>query len=386
MMKEPFVNIERLVGGESPSIGLGCQRCAFLSVCGGTTAGFDCLTECCNSPRTCRIACPKSLQLGALIADGGGWDRTNAEVRQNRVPTLPLYIPMIQHPYGRLREIAEPLVAIPLKSVVAILRHIPGITSEEFRRAFLISKTAKVIVVSVAKDPFLEGFWRNMGAENFPNRLQKLDLEHITSPNFSFSQNLPRTESLTNRSRIVKSSEQLSAAGLSVIPHLNATNANDWMFWTSFLREHREISVVAKEFQTGLKIKEVARHHVQRLDILQNDIGRKLTVLAIGGRGVIDELSLLSSVSIIDSTPFMKAIKRHVLLPGKNEFELLRGKHIDFHLRSNISEYRKRLQELRVESIQRTLLIPALCLEEPRRAVKSELQPSLFPSMYLESA
>ena len=239
-------------------------------------------------------------------------------------------------------------MAIPLKSVVASLRQIPGMTSEQLRLAFLIPKKARVIVVSVAKDPFLEGFWRNMIAEDFPHRFEKLDIEHITSPNFSFSLNLPRTESLTNRSRNVKSSEQLSAAGLSVIPHLNATNTNDWIFWTSFLREHKEISLVAKEFQTGSKTKEVARRHVQRLDEMQKrHRTNTFSVLAIGGRGVIDELSLLSSVSIVDSTPFIKAIKRQVLLPGKNEFEPLRGKHVDLHLRFNISEYRKRIQELR---------------------------------------
>lgn len=59
--------------------------------------------------------------------------------------------------------------------------------------------------------------------------------------------------------------------------------AHNGRFRHSFLQAHAEITVVAKEFQTGLANQERGEAAILKLAELQTTLGRSLHVVAIGG-------------------------------------------------------------------------------------------------------
>lgn len=389
MTLPPVLPVTSRVASDA-NVGLGCARCAFLSPCGGVYDAFDCLTTCCRKPKSCRVACPLSERFGEFVTDSGGWDKSLANVQQVNRYDLPRYVPLIQHRYSRIATLEEQVVALPTMLVSGLLRQNPSLDGDQIRKLFHLATSTEIILVSVAQDAELERFWRDMRFHNIPSALAKLRILHITAPNFSFPISLPRTEALTNRSRIVAASEQLSAAGLSVIPHLNATHENDWTYWTDFLKERSDIYWICKEFQTGLKNKAVSGWHIDQLKKLQDRIGRAIGLLAVGGRGALQQLAGMN-ISIVDSAPFIKAANRQIFTGKRPPWQLEaipRGTPIDEHLRTNIKLYREDT-ELRFEAIQKIAPVP---IEQSRgipqgdvrrKAVASTVQQSLWPDMYL---
>ena len=371
------------------NVGLGCALCALLTECGGIYESFDCLTRCCRKPSTCAIACPLSERFGELVTDGGGWGPSTAKIYQRPYAPLPQYIPLIQHGSSRIALLEEPVVALPTAIVFALIRQNPNLDDLQLRTAFRLAPETEIILTSVATDAELEGLWRDMKMLDVPSAIARLRILHVTSPNFSFPISLPRTESLTNRSRIVKASEQLSAAGLSVIMHLNGTDRSDWEYWTDFLRERREITLVAKEFQTGLKSRQIATWHMAQMSILQDRIGRRLGLVAVGGRGALPELTGLDSLTVIDSSPFLKAMNRQVFTgesPWWKSRETPKGAPVDEHLRWNIKSYRAHLEKtllaLRTGTEQQRRAIVQMP-DVPHKAVSRVDQGSFWPEMYL---
>jgi hypothetical protein len=178
----------------------------------------------------------------------------------------------------------ESIVGLPTSRVVSLWRHRPNLTAVELRQFFRIIPDARIVLISVAQDHELEKMWRDMLVRDLPGFLARLEIEHITSPNYSIPDDLPRTEGLVNIARIVKASDQLSRAGLSVIPHLNASHERQWRNWTSFLKEHDHLKFVAKEFQTGLASARKAKWHISKLLEMQQRIGRGIHLCAVGGR------------------------------------------------------------------------------------------------------
>jgi hypothetical protein len=175
-----------------------------------------------------------------------------------------------------------------------------------------------------------------------------------------------------------------------VIPHLNATHENDWAYWADFLRERPDIYWVSKEFQTGLKAKTISRWHIEQLKRLQDRIGRSIGLIAVGGRGALEQLAGME-VSVIDSAPFIKAANRQIFTGKRPPWQLEalpKGMPIDQHLRTNIKLYREDT-ESRFEALQ--LSAPAAQdqvneasqLSVPRKAVAVEEQQSFWPEMYL---
>jgi len=295
---------------------------------------------------------------------------------------------MLQHQFSRVALLEEPIVALPTAMVYPLIRNNPNLDDVQLRSIFRLAPGTEIILVGVATDPELEGLYRDMQWLDIPSAISRLRILHITSPNFSFPISLPRTESLTNRSRIVKASEQFSAAGLSVIPHLNATDHSDFIYWGDFLRDRTDIKLIAKEFQTGLKSRKIVRWHVSQISAMQDRIGRRFGLVAIGGRGALSELTGFDSLTVIDSNPFLKAANRQVFIeekPGWKLLEIPKGAPFDEHLRLNIQAYRtdfeKRLARLSSESA-----VPKVVFQipdRPKRAVSRSDQGDLWPEMYL---
>jgi hypothetical protein len=210
-------------------------------------------------------------------------------------------------------------------------------------------------LLSVKDDPDLETFWKYSELRSLPEYLANLGVEHITAPNFSFANNVPRTEHLANLARSLRCIEEFSTAGLSVIPHLNACNERQWDFWADFLKEHSEITVVAKEFQTGAAMPRIAQWHIDELQRIQERMGRGLHLLAVAGRRHLGLLLGLERFTIIDSVPFVRTIFRRRMSRNDGRWAIRftrRGEPLDGLLRHNVDVYSTGIEEALIKCRQ----------------------------------
>jgi hypothetical protein len=274
--------------------------------------GWNCLSECCGEPEHCSLACFRSPNITKVVRDAGGlgidqrWDLTQAR------HVLPDYIPHIGHGSGRSKPLARRNVALTTFDVLAVGSNSGRDLSTpiELRDHFKISRRARVLSLSIAKDNRQENYWKHELSLRLPERLATLGIQYVTTPNYSLPLNVPRTEHLVNIRRSVVCGERMSLAGLSVIPHLNAMTQTDWDYWRDFLRDHPQIYYVALEFQTGLRVKQKAMWHLSQLLNLQDSLGRGLHLIAVGGGRHLCYLAEFPAVTIVDSGPFMRTLKR----------------------------------------------------------------------------
>ncbi|WP_434387427.1 DUF4417 domain-containing protein [Melittangium boletus] len=236
---------------------------------------------------------------------------------------LPLYVPMIRH--GSMREdvFQSPVVALSMFDVLRMFKssrygtRVPA--AEELRVKFRLPQDAQILLVSVAKDRKLEAYWSNRNADKIPEALAGLSALGVTAPNYSSFIDAPSIHTTWNLLRMRKVTEELSAAGMAVVPHLNARTAANWGFWESLLTEQPSIRFVCKEFQTGLHKYDVGVRALGRIAELQRRVGRKLHPILVGGARFAEVAArCFEHFTIIDSTPFIKTVsrKRCVSLDG----------------------------------------------------------------------
>lgn len=292
------------------------------------------------------------------MREAGVFNTDVGQLRQLEETSLPTYIPMIRHKSRRALRVSAPVVALSISDVLkmnSLGQYGPVAHSgTELRAKFGLSPNAKILLVSVATDDHLERYWRFGRKHDAADTISKLDLIGMTTPNFSFFEDAPRLHTLRNRSRIIRVAEDLSAAGVSTVLHLNALIEEDWQFWTDLLKDRQDIRYVVKEFQTGLKQRVRGEAALKSLRQLQDDIGRPLHPIIVGGTKYVRDLRQLfgDSFTLIDSTPFIKTLNRQKRIWRAKRFiweknETAIGAPIDGLLEENIERH--------VEYINRTV-------------------------------
>ena len=119
----------------------------------------------------------------------------------------------------------------------------------------------------------------------------------------------------------------------------------DWKFWQWYLQRNPHVSYVAKEFQTGNGSPKEGRKVIRELAGLQQAAGRRLHPLLIGGGQFARDAGVhFDCFTVIDSTPFMKAVHRQVfdLGAGKRPWResfTLEDQGIDRILADNLAGY-----------------------------------------------
>jgi hypothetical protein len=365
------------------TMGLGCQRCEILDICGGTT-DFDCYASCCGKHETCTRACPNAHGFVSVVQDAGGMAMKSRYAITQRAEKLPIYIPHIDNASCRTGRLSSPFVALTTFDISAPNAENRFASPQDLRRHYGLRDDAQIVLLSVAKDSQIEHHWRYSEAKHLAQYLATLGIAHITSPNFSFALNEPRPEHLVNRNRSLCEAERMAAAGMSVIPHLNAFNQKDWNCWRDFLRDHPHLSMVCQEFQTGLANGKRARWHIHQLCNVEQSLGRGLHLIAAGGRRHLPLLIELSSVTIIDANPFFKTHMRRQLIDGKwHVYSTANGAPLDQLLEENIAAY-TRYVEGKAASLKELGSIPPKREIAPAdagsiKALVSDLQLPLWP-------
>lgn len=281
-------------------------------------------------------------RLIAVLQDASGLDATRRWNITQVASHLPAHIPHLHNGSGRTKPLTARWVALTTFDLIS-----PGskrVFSDPYdlRRHFQVCTDAQVLLLSIGKDNCLEQYWRWSAVRDFARYLAALGVAHITAPNFSYPLDVPRTEHLVNRVRSLKCAEQFSAAGLSVVPHLNAFNQRDWDCWQEFMRDHTDISLVAQEFQTGLATPKRASWHIRQLRNMEQSLGRGLHLVAVGGRRHLPLLVGLSRLTVIDSVPFIRACMRRLLNHDSGKWVISltpAGDPIDDLLEANVRAY-----------------------------------------------
>ena len=90
----------------------------------------------------------------------------------------------------------------------------------------------------------------------------------------------------------------------------------DWQFWRQYLTDNRTLCVVAIEFQTGNRNRAQGCKALDNLARIQHEIGQSLHPVIIGGGQFIEYVAdRFDKFTLMDSEPFMKAVKRRAFEP-----------------------------------------------------------------------
>jgi len=297
-----------------------CTSCIFFADCGGieprrSLFKEDCFDRNCCGDGSCDNVCPYKGDFVSRCQEVGGLRFDDIKPIKQKPVTIPRYVPLIHHGYSRNELLDYPVVALGTSQVFRLdksgaYRPIAE-SAESLRSLFRLQPSTKIILRGTAKDPPLERYWKYRRRDDAPRLMAGLGLSLVVGPNFSHFLDVPRTDNLFNRKRQLICLGEMATAGLNPVPHLNAVMPGDWSFWKDYLRSNASIRQVAVEFQTGNKRGAEGTKAVLRLSRLQDQLGRNLHPVLIGGAQFLTRIACeFDEFTLIDSTPFMKGVKR----------------------------------------------------------------------------
>jgi hypothetical protein len=310
------------------------------------------------------VACPcLHLAFPDLVEDVGGLCSPPKLPLLSCDGTFPHYIPQVDHGSSRAATLNEQVVVVPLTALIQKDRwgrlRLRYTSPETLRQGMQLSRGTGVLLSSIAPDQPLEDFWTQHQQRELLPQLAALDLLGMTTPNFSFMRDVPRTNALYNLTRIFRMAERITKAGIPTILHLQANSMYDWARWAEVLKVQPNVRLVALEFQTGASQHAVGSRYYFGLVGLQQELGRPLHPVLFAAGGRINELGKdFESFSLVDSTPFLKTVHRQFLVQLPNNRWIWRpqpskpGEPLHALLASNIANHRARM-------LQRTTLSAA---------------------------
>ena len=329
-----------------------CKSCVFFERCGGLQNSrplFNCFDQFCCGTGNCDHVCPyKSDDFERRLQEIGGFRCDDIPELLQEPLELPTYVPMIHHPSRRVESLSAAVVALDpyliFRTRLGSYRSLVD-SGDDLRRHFKVSSTAKIILRGTAEDRFLEQFWTNRRIDRVAEQMARLGVSLVIGPNYSQFLDVPRTDILFNRKRQLLCLAEFAQCGISVAPHLSAVMPADWAFWTDFLRSQPQLHYVALNLQTGNKDFTEGSKAIDRVQRIQEAIGRPLSLILIGGAQFLDLVTTrFSQFSLIDSEPFARTMRRKLFRPeGKKRVWLdswsLVRQPIDHILQQNVDEY-----------------------------------------------
>lgn len=332
-------------------VAAGCETCGLIQHCGGMRnerALLTCVDQFCCGTGDCDNVCPDHPKYAKWVKEIGGYGSHRIGPMQQSDVRIPTYVPLVHHGYCRQSRLhAEAVAVCPYNFLKQKRRrYVSNVQDQESLRVkFKIADDAKLILCGTAKDKPLEAYWTHRRAEQTMDLIAAINPDLYIAPNFSMFLDVPRHDNLFNIKRQLLCLSELSAAGVSVVPHISATMPHDWDNWRAFLAEHTDIQHIAFNFQTGYSNTDEAKIALNRLVRLQQTLGRDLSLIMIGGSQFL-EVAMLNFVrlTVIDSTPFMKTQHRQRLVMNGSKRHWVksptkRGTPIDDLLQQNVSSY-----------------------------------------------
>jgi hypothetical protein len=240
------------------TLALGCVQCIDRPPCGGQNRaqqGMSCLDECCGDPANCEVMCPINVPLYRdMLREIGGFDLgTVPSVVPRTAPGVPSYVPLIYHDSNRTEPLELECAAVSLhrlydKKDGRVRYKNPA----ELRAAFALARETKVILIGSGRDQPTENWWGlSKNRLSVLEQLRQLDVEMITTPNFSMFTDVPRYDNLRNIKRIVITWNEVLRVGLPSALHANARTVRDYNRLLELAAERKELTDFSFEFKTG---------------------------------------------------------------------------------------------------------------------------------------
>jgi len=287
------------------------------------SGAFDCLDYCCGGVEDCDSVCRQNVTtFVGRTREVVGFELDNvARAPRRPRPVPPRLVPMVFHGSSRERRFAPPAVALKLFSLFDRASGAPRYPNRTaLDRAFCIASGTALVISSVEVDRPLERWW-GLGPQKrrqVLDRLVEYGVAAITSPNYSLFSNTPRWDDLHSMKRIAICWQEMVEAGLPAALHLNARTAYDWRRWRDFIGERSEVNAVSFEFATCATDPARRLWYADQLARLAEEIRRPLTLIGRGGFNVLPFLAeAFADITLIDTTPFQKALKRQVAHTGR---------------------------------------------------------------------
>ena len=292
-------------------------------------SAFDCLDYCCRRPESCDSVCVVNRsQFVRRLREVEGFIFDSIPCsRPIPRPTLPDLIPLVYHGSSRTVPFIAPTVALSLYSLIdRRAEELKYLSRDLLCQAFRICPQTPLVVTGTDDDRSLERWW-GLGPKRkkILQQLAGIGIAAITTPNFSLFSNTPRWDDLHSMKRIAITWQEMMATGLPSGLHVNARTDHDWSRWRDFIGRRPEVNLLAFEFATGASSPERMRWYTDQLCRLATDVNRPLTLVIRGGTSVVSQLrESYAAVSLVDTTPFIKAVHRQ-------RASLRSGGGIDWH-------------------------------------------------------
>jgi hypothetical protein len=176
---------------------------------------------------------------------------------------------------------------------------------------FELGAHTNIILSGTDKDAPLERWWGNRNSVELLRAIAKLEIQLITTPNYSVFNDVPRHDNLYNIKRIAMAWSDIQSAGIQCALHLNARTDKDWERWIEFLNLYTEVSFISFEFGTGAGNRARISWYIDQLTSLARKVSRPLHLVIRGGVQELKELnSHFERVSLIDTSAFMRTKSR----------------------------------------------------------------------------
>lgn len=299
-----------------------CAECGILSECGGwddERRHRGCFQRCEGCFDTeCDYTClANPILFGRSVEEVGGMGKipTRLASLDSGAAPLPWYLPQIDHGGQRARVLKEQVVSIPLYRLCRFNRYgrleLLHQSRSVLLNAFKLSERTAILVTSVCKDRWIEGLYESR--KLLLPLLKELGLFAMTAPNFSFVRDTPRSNSIWNQTKMFRVMEDMTDAGIAVIPHLQAQTKKDWARLQEVYAEFPSVRHACMEFQTGLNredpnfpAREVYKGHFR--DFQQATGGRVHPIVLAGYREIGFLGETCQSYSMVDACAFVKTV------------------------------------------------------------------------------
>jgi len=334
-------------------VSVNCPQCYLFGQCGGIRNGrplFNCFDQfCCGGNKRCDHVCPyKPEEFRRRMWEIGDIRFDDIPPLRQAQASLPSYVPMLHHASRRSEALNSACVALdPYKIFGVRTGKYTAVPSDglALRRQFKVADNSQVILRGTAEDRYLERYWSYRKTDDVAGQVARLNVSLFIGPNYSHFLDVPRSDLLYNRKRQLLCLAELSQAGVSVAPNLSAVMPADWDFWSEFLRVNPQLFHVAVNFQTGYRNRTEGMKAINRVQQIQDEIGRGLSLVLIGGgQYVRDVAGRFASFTLIDSQPFQQSVYRKLFQPNGNrraweDSWTLDGQPIDDIMQRNIDGY-----------------------------------------------
>jgi hypothetical protein len=305
------------------SLSMGCVGCPDFDTCGGENKrqhGMSCYDDCCGSPGNCQIMCPHNSLFLPMVREINGFPLQNVEhVEPKPSLPMPVYVPVLYHRSNRPIPLDIAAAAVPFHKLYdkrdGRLRFK---SPAELRQAFGISESARIILIGSGRDQPLENWWGLSGTrKSVLAGIKDLDVDMVTSPNYSLFTDVPRHDNMRNMKRIIIAWNEILAAGIPAGLHLNARAVKDYGRYLAFIEARSEVTDVAFEFRTVWPQRR--SFHAWHLARIGRSVARPLTLTMVGGLPLITSLApAFNRVTYIDSHAFMTATHRQRVVEGND--------------------------------------------------------------------